>query len=110
AFGGGLDAVQRQRVHVDEVRGRLDLQLHQVQQVGAAGDELRGRMARHRSGGFGGRVGAFVGEGLHVRTPATSEIASTMLEYAPQRQMLPLMRSRSSSADSSGRTLRSAVA
>ena len=34
--------------------------------------------------------------------PATSVMASTMLEYAPQRQMLPLMRSRNSALVSCG--------
>ena len=32
-----------------------------------------------------------------------------MFEYAPQRQMLPLMRSRSSALESSGRPVRLAV-
>ena len=54
-----------------------------------------------RRGGrrFGGRARPFVGEGLHRFTPATSAIASWMFEYAPQRQMLPLMRSRNSASD-----------
>src|SRR5204863_4147827 len=95
---------------VDEVGRRLDLKLHQVEQVGTAGDELRVRLARDGGCGIGGRVCALVGEGLHVRTPATSLIASTMFEYAPQRQMLPLMRSRSSSTVACGAAVRSALA
>ena len=44
ALGRRLDRVERQPVHVDEVRRRFDLQLHQVEQVGAAGDELGARV------------------------------------------------------------------
>ena len=40
AVGGVLDPVERQTVDVDEVCGRLDLDLHQVEQVGAAGEEF----------------------------------------------------------------------
>ena len=36
-----LDLVEAKAVHIDQVRRRLDLELHQVEQVGAAGDELR---------------------------------------------------------------------
>ena len=76
-----LDLVERQAVDVDQVRGRLDLQLHQVEQVGAAGDELARRAcAATAAAASAGRCGALVGEGLHARTPATSVIASTMLE------------------------------
>jgi hypothetical protein len=80
AFGQCLDAVQRQSVHVDQMRRCLDLELHQVQQVGAAGDELCAWMAG--DGGCSMRRGlrAFVGEGLHDLLPATSVIASMMFE------------------------------
>ena len=41
-----LDLVEAEAVDVDQVRRRLDLELHQIEQVGAAGDELRARRAR----------------------------------------------------------------
>ena len=56
AFRRRLDLVEAEIVHVDQVRRRLDLQLHQVEQVGAAGDELGALDARRRGGGFGGRA------------------------------------------------------
>ena len=39
AIGASLDLVEREAVDVDQVRRRLDLELHQVEQIGAAGDE-----------------------------------------------------------------------
>ena len=75
-----LDAVQPEVLNIDQMVRRLDLQLHQIEQIGPAGDEFGARTRRHRRRGFGGRAGAFVGEGPHARTPATSAIASAMLE------------------------------
>ena len=48
ALGRGLDPVQRQAVHVDQVGRRLDLELHEVKQVGSAGkpDAWVGELAR----------------------------------------------------------------
>ncbi|MNL27327.1 hypothetical protein D3C87_1489120 [compost metagenome] len=43
-FGRRLDLVQRQAIDIDEVRGCLDLQLHQIQQIGAACNEAGLRM------------------------------------------------------------------
>jgi hypothetical protein len=80
AFGRSFDLVQRQRVDIYQMRWRFDLQLHQVQQIGAPGDELGAFIAHGRRGRFGGRIRAFVAEGFHARLPATSLIASTMLE------------------------------
>ena len=80
AVGSRLDLVQREVVDVDQVRRRLDLQLHQIEQVGAASDELGTLGADRRGGGFGRRAGPFVGERFHDFTPATSAIASWMLE------------------------------
>ena len=80
SLGSGLDPVERKPVDIDQMAGRFDLQLHQVEQVGAAGDEPGvggARGGRHR---LGGRVRALVGEGFHAGLPATSVIASTMLE------------------------------
>ena len=64
--GVALDLVQRQAVHVDEMRGLLDLELHEVEQVGAAGDEFGAGIARRgcRSGGRCRRT--LVGERLHA--------------------------------------------
>ncbi len=39
ASGSLFDLVERQPVDVDEFRWRLDLELHQVEQIGAAGDD-----------------------------------------------------------------------
>jgi len=46
--------------------GVLDLELHEVKQVGAAGDELGAGDARCRRGRIGGRVRALVGESPHA--------------------------------------------
>src|SRR6185437_15603835 len=75
-----LDLVERQAVHVDQVRWGLDLQLHQVEKVGAPGDEFGALDAGRGSRGLGGGMGALVGEGSHVLPPATSVIASMILE------------------------------
>ena len=79
-FGGALDLVEREAVHVDQMRRRLDLELHQIEQVGAAGDELRTRNPRRGGRSFGRCASTFISEGLHACLPATSVIASTMLE------------------------------
>ena len=73
-----LDLAERQSADVDESVRRLDLELHQVEQVGAAGDKA-GAAARGlaRIGGVGS---ALILECPHrVCAPATSTIASTML-------------------------------
>ncbi len=78
-----LDAIEAQTVHVDQVCRRLDLQLHQVKQVGAAGDEASALPACRGSDGLRGRTRPFVAEAFHAFAPAfppaTSVIASTML-------------------------------
>jgi hypothetical protein len=81
AVGGRRDLVETQAVDVDQMLRRLDLQLHQVEQIGAARDELGARHAGRGARGLLGRGGALIGEGLHaVRSvPATSWIASMML-------------------------------
>jgi hypothetical protein len=48
-----LDRVELEPVHIDQMRRRLDLQLHQVEQVRSARDELRLRSP----GNGGGRLG-----------------------------------------------------
>ena len=54
-------------IDVDEMRRRLDLELHEIEQVGAAGDELGAGDARRGGRGFGGRLRAFVAEGFSCR-------------------------------------------
>jgi hypothetical protein len=73
------DPVQRQTIHVDEMGRRLDFELHEVEQVCAAGNELDAVSASGH-GGSAGRARALVGEGPHAFLPATSVIASMMLE------------------------------
>ena len=80
SLGRRFDLVERQPVDVDQVRRGLDLELHQVEQVGAACNELGARDASGCRCSLGGRVRALVSEGLHAVLPATSVIASTMLE------------------------------
>ena len=63
AVRGFLDLVQRQPRDVDQPRGPFDIFLHQVDQVGAAGDEFRARVA----GDLSHRVG-------HVACPSVLEI------------------------------------
>ena len=95
AAGERLDRVVGEARDVDQPLGRLDAELHQVDEVRAAAEVGRAAGARARGGVRVGR--ALVGEGLHG---ATSAIAATMFGYAPQRQRLPLMRSRISAASS----------
>ncbi|KAK0329101.1 hypothetical protein LTR94_038092, partial [Friedmanniomyces endolithicus] len=67
-------------VDVDQGGRGLDLELHEVEQVGAAGDEAGVRGTGDELGGLSRRSGALVGECLHALTPPTSVIASMMFE------------------------------
>src|SRR5580693_8004639 len=51
---GGFNLVEAEAVYVDEMLWRFDLELHQVEQVGASRDEFGVRVARRRSRCFGG--------------------------------------------------------
>jgi hypothetical protein len=74
-----FDLGKRQARDVDQVSGRLDFDLHQVEQVGATGDELRAWLG-DRPQGTGGIGGPFVAEGFHPALfPAASRMAATML-------------------------------
>ena len=73
------DLLQVQPVDVDQLVRRHHFQLHQIEQIGAARDEIMGGAA-----GLADRFervrGAGVGERLHASAPsATSRIASTIL-------------------------------
>jgi hypothetical protein len=74
AVGCALDRGVRQARDVDEVRGPLDAQPHEVDQVGATAEvaDLRPRRCRHRGGGVGR---ALVGELPHR---AACSIAATI--------------------------------
>src|ERR1700732_3223587 len=81
------------------MRRLLDLELHQVQKIGAATYELRAG-SRHGRSRCPRVSDPLVRERLHRDTsPATSRMAATILGYAAHRQMLPLMRSRISASD-----------
>ena len=52
-----LDGLERQPRDVDQPRRALDIVFHQVDEIGAAGDEFRRRIGRdlpHRVGDVGG--------------------------------------------------------
>ena len=84
----------------------LDIELHQVQKFGAAADEFRVHSQQRRSS-FAGVSGPLVRESTHLDTLDNIENSSDeMLGYAPQRQMLPLMRSGISASDRSDVLLR----
>ena len=78
AAGVTSDFVETDVVDVDEGGGMLDVVLHEVDEVGAAAEEL-GVVSERMEGGFGGG-GAFVGEGVHAAPPSeTARTAATML-------------------------------
>ncbi len=108
-FRSRFDLIEREPVDVDEMLRRFDLELHEIEQIGAAGDELGSRPALRCCRCLSRRSRTLVGERFHVLLPATSAMASTMLEYAAQRQMLPLIRSRNSTGVIAGRAVRSAL-
>jgi len=64
ALGRLFDAIKRQPTNVDELRRRLDLQLHEVDEIRAPGDEL-GRGPGGRCAGGRDLVRPFVAERFH---------------------------------------------
>ena len=80
AVRGRLNVGQRQPRDVDQPARPLDVLLHQVDQVRAAGDEPGALDACGSGRGFGRGGRPLVGKGSHACLPATSAIASTMLE------------------------------
>ncbi|MNT89359.1 hypothetical protein D3C72_2300730 [compost metagenome] len=77
---GSFHLVQGQAIDVDQMRGRFDFQFHQVEQIRAAGDELGARRAQGGSRRFGRRGRLLVAEDSHAGLPATSVMASMILE------------------------------
>src|SRR5262249_19083155 len=97
------DLAQGQAGDVDQPARPLDVLLHQVEQVGAAGDEPGGAVGGDFAPGAGHGRGAGVGGGGPRGTPPSParpapSLGARMFGYAPQRQMLPLISSRTSSA------------
>src|SRR5205085_6939350 len=94
-----VDRAVRKPRNVDEHVRPLDAEAHEVDEVRAAAQELRVRKCVDRRDCSCAVRRALVAKRLHY---ATSSIAATMFGYAPQRQMLPLMRSRISCASRLG--------
>jgi hypothetical protein len=69
AFGVGSILSSARPLTSTRCGRRLDLQLHQVQQVGAAGDELGAGLRATAAAASAGELRAFVGEGFHVLAP-----------------------------------------
>jgi len=76
---GVLDDVEAETVDIDEVRGGLNLELHEVEEIGPAGDELGALDRRRGRSGLRRRGGALVAEGSHALVSATSWMAARML-------------------------------
>jgi hypothetical protein len=72
ALRGWLDLVQTKILKVDKMAGRFDLQLHQIEEVGAASDKFGARLLSHNQCRMGGAFGALIGEGFHALAPETS--------------------------------------
>ncbi len=85
----GVDAVEAAKArHVEDPRGRAQPFAHELDHVGAAGEEIRpraaggvGTMLRAAADHVGERVRAGIGEGRHQAfSPAAWRIAATMFE------------------------------
>ena len=79
AVGGVGDLPRGQGADVDEPLGRGDAEPEVVDQVGAAGEEDRGRVAGDVAHGLGDAARAGVGEGLHACTPPACWMAGTIV-------------------------------
>ena len=78
AIVGIFDFGETDAIDVGELARRLDLQFHQIEEVGAAGDGHR-PVVRDGLRGIGQAAGAGVGERPHALCSATSRMAATML-------------------------------
>src|SRR5881394_1554990 len=96
ALGRDFDRRERKAAHVDDRRGTHDAETHHV-------DEVRSSRKQNRV------LAQRIHRNLLVRSPQVAEgrdvhpvlafwMAATMFAYAPQRQMLPLIASRTSSS------------
>jgi hypothetical protein len=73
-----LDVPQGQPADVDQMVGLLDVEFHQVKQIGAAADELRARSGHGSDGSLCAR-GSLVGERPHSGPPtAMARMAATI--------------------------------
>ena len=79
AVRGLLDGLERQARDVDQARRALDVVFHQVEEVGAPCDELRGRIGRDLPDGVRDVGGARIFEIDHGLAPIACWIAATML-------------------------------
>jgi hypothetical protein len=88
AVASVLDLVERQTRDVDQPRRARDVLLHQVDQIGAAGDEFGGRVGRDPAHRVGDVAGARIFEIVHrpaspgfspALPDSTASIAATML-------------------------------
>ena len=75
-----LDLVEGEAVHINQMGRRFNLELHEIEQVGATRNEFGTLGLRGRRHGVRRRARPFVGEGFHAFLPATSVMASMMLE------------------------------
>ena len=69
---------QRKPRDIDQMTRPFDIDFHEIEQVGAAGNEARSWLAGGLHGG-GDIVGALIGEGPHVEPSFASMIAATIL-------------------------------
>src|SRR5258708_1446972 len=100
-IGNCDDLLQLEMVDIDECRRRLNTIFHEVDEIRSAGQELRASRRPSMDRVFG-RCRTFVAKSFHADAPATARTAATMLGYAPQRHIFPLMRSLISSSVISG--------
>ena len=94
AIRRGLDARQIEPRHVDDASGIEHLDLHQVDERRTPAEESGAGLRRHLDR-FVDAPRTLVGDLAHHTLLRT---AATMLGYAPQRQMFPLIPSRISSS------------
>lgn len=87
AGGRPADVAQRQAGDVDEPPGPGDVFLHQVEQVGAAGDVARLRTGQAQRLFDVGRFG--IGEGRHVRGPPCPSRSSSGKASSTASRILP---------------------
>jgi hypothetical protein len=80
SVSGFLYAVETNMPKVDQMSRRFYLKLHEIDQIGAPGNEFRALSLRSDRSSLGGTLRSLVGELFHARLPATSAIASAIFE------------------------------